>query len=201
MLKRDDIGIHLGSEVVFDGQTWPGFVHTIEHRDGLVLVDTGMIDSTRELDAEWSPTPHPLDPELVRRVAVVINTHLHFDHCGGNRLFPGLPIHVQARELADARALGDYTVREWVDFPGATYVEHEGEAEVLPGIRLLPTPGHTDGHQSVLVDELELIGGDVAYSFRELGEADTEGKRRVLDLAVPTWLAHVERPHVPRRNS
>ena len=42
----------------------------------------------------------------------VINTHLDFDHCGGNRLFPGVPIHVQARELADARSLDDYTIRE-----------------------------------------------------------------------------------------
>jgi len=41
-------------------------------------------------------------PTFPRDVACVINTHLHYDHCGGNRLFPGVPIHVQARELADA---------------------------------------------------------------------------------------------------
>ena len=70
--------------------------------------------------------------------------------------------------------------REWVDFAGATYVEHDGEAEVLPGIRLLPTPGHTEGHQSVLVDTpggLVVLGGDVAYTFRELGQAATDGQR------------------------
>jgi N-acyl homoserine lactone hydrolase len=87
-----------------------------------------------------------------------------------------------------------------VDFDGANYVEHDGETEVLPGIRLLPTPGHTAGHQSVVVDGVAVLGGDVAYSFRELGDADTEGKRRVLDLGMTTWLAHVERPTVPRRN-
>ena len=64
---------------------------------------------------------------------MVVNTHLHFDHCGGNRLFAGLPIHVQARELEDARTQDDYTIREWVDFPGATYAEHDGEVEILPG--------------------------------------------------------------------
>ena len=98
------------------------------------------------------------------RVAVVVNTHLHFDHCGGNRLFPGIPIHVQRRELADARTKDDYTVREWVDFPGATYVEHDGEAEILPGVRLLPAPGHTAGHQIVVVETDEgpvVLGGDV----------------------------------------
>jgi N-acyl homoserine lactone hydrolase len=197
------IEAHLAATVASDGKTLPVFVHTIEHPDGLVLVDTGMIDSTPELDEEWGPVPHPLPSELVERVAVVINTHLHFDHCGGNRLFPGVPVHVQARELADARTEPDWTIREWVDFAGATYVEHEGEAEILAGVRLLPTPGHTPGHQSVLVetgDGLVVLGGDVAYTFHALADADTEGKRRVLALAAPTWLAHVERPHVPRRS-
>ena len=200
MLRRDDIARHLTSEVVFSGARWPGFSDTIEHPDGFVLVDTGMIDSTPELDEEWQPTPHLLPDELVRRVAVVVNTHLHFDHCGGNRLFPGVPIHVQRRELEDARSDPDYTIRAWVDFEGVTYVEHDGEAEVLPGVRLLPAPGHSDGHQVVLVDTdegLVVLGGDVGYSFRELGLGDTEGRRRVLELGAPTYLAHVERPKVP----
>ena len=86
-----------------------------------------------------SPTPHP--ENIPRDVTSVINTHLHFDHCGGNRLFPGVPIHVQARELADARSLDDYTIREWVDFDGATYVEHEGEVELLPESACCRRPG------------------------------------------------------------
>jgi N-acyl homoserine lactone hydrolase len=194
------IQAHLAAEVRSNGALFPVFVHTIEHPDGLVLVDTGMIDSFPELDAEWGPVPHPLPVELVARVAVVINTHLHFDHCGGNRLFAGTPIHVQARELADGRSEDTY-VREWVDFADANYVEHDGEAEVLPGVRLLPTPGHTAGHQSVLVETdegLVVLGGDVAYTFRELGTGATEGQRRVLELGTLTWLAHTARPHVPR---
>jgi N-acyl homoserine lactone hydrolase len=185
------IEAHLAAEV----GGFPVFVHTIDHPAGLVLVDTGMIDSTPELDREWHPVPHP--ENIPHDVVCVINTHLHFDHCGGNRLFPAVPIHVQALEL---RATD--TIREWVEFPGATYVEHDGEAEVLPGIRLLPTPGHTDGHQAVLVDTphgLVVLGGDVAYSFRELGTGATEGQRRVLALGAPTWLAHAERPKVPER--
>jgi N-acyl homoserine lactone hydrolase len=165
-----------------------------------VLVDTGMID-THPAVADWDPRAHPLPDEIAQRVAIVINTHLHFDHCGGNRLFPGVPMHVQRRELDDARRLTDrYTIPEWVDFEGAVYVEHDGEAEVLPGVRLLPAPGHTDGHQVVLVDAedgLVVLGGDVAYSFRELGRGDTEGRRRVLALGALTYLAHAERPTVP----
>ena len=184
----------------------PVYVHTIEHADGVVLVDTGMIDSTPELDEEGAPVPMP--ENIPRDVACVINTHLHFDHCGGNRLFPGVPIHVQRLELQEP-----HDPHEWVDFPGATYVEHDGEAEVLPGIRLLPTPGHTPGHQSVLVDTpdgLVVIGGDVAYTFdggrggwdrSPLGSGATEGQRRVLALAAPTWLTHAEGgPKVPRPN-
>jgi N-acyl homoserine lactone hydrolase len=198
------IDAHLAATVQAFGGTFPVYVHTIEHPSGLVLVDTGMIDSTPELDEAWGPKPVPLPADLLARVATVVNTHLHFDHCGGNRLFAGVPIHVQARELRDARSEPDYTLPQWVDFEGAVYVEHDGEAEILPGIRLLPTPGHTEGHQAVLVDSgdgLVVLGGDVAYSFRELGRGDTEGRRRVLALGAPTWLAHAERPHVPLAES
>src|SRR6478672_13189796 len=104
---------HLAATVQTANGTFPVFVHTIDRPEGLVLVDTGMIDSTPELDEEWRPTPK-FPRDLVDRVHVVVNTHLHFDHCGGNRLFPGIPIHVQRRELADARTEDDYTVREWV---------------------------------------------------------------------------------------
>ena len=204
MLSRDDIQRHLTSEMVFSGDTLPGFSDTIDHPDGLVLVDTGMIDTTPAIEEdgeEWHP--YPLPDELVSRVAVVVNTHLHFDHCGGNRLFPGIPIHVQRRELTDARQ-DDYTVREWVDFPGATYVEHDGEAEILPGIRLVPAPGHTAGHQIVIVETDEgpvVLGGDVGHSFEDLEDANTPGKQLVLELAAPTHLAHAAEVRVPRRQS
>src|SRR5262249_83114 len=115
---------------------------------------------------------------------------------------PGVPIHVQRRELADARTEDDYTVRAWVDFPGATYVEHDGEAEVARGVRLLPAPGHTAGHQVVVGATDDGPGGargDVGYSFADRGRGDTPGRRLVLELGAPTYLAHVERPRVPQR--
>jgi len=203
VLKRDDIEVHLTCELVVEGETWPCLSHTIEHPDGLVLVDTGMIESTPELDEIFHTTVHRLPDDLVQRVAQVIITHMHFDHHGANRLFPGVPIHVQRVELEDARTQDGYTVREWIDFPGMNYVEHDGEAEILPGIRIVPAPGETRGHQIVLVETDEgpvVLGGDVGHTFREIGEADTPGKRLVLELAAPTYLAHVREPHVPHLN-
>jgi N-acyl homoserine lactone hydrolase len=191
------IRAHLAAELLVEGEQMPVFVWTIDHPAGLVLVDTALIDSRPEFD-DMSPTPHP--ENIPRDVASVINTHLHFDHCGGNRLFPGVPIHVQARELADTRSLDDYTIREWVDFEGATYVEHEGEVELLPGIRLLSAPGHTDGHQVVVVETeagTNVLGGDVGVWFGELESGTTEGQRRVLELEAPTWLSHAPGPKVP----
>ena len=198
------IDVHLAGEVHWDGVTWPCLVHTIDHSDGLVLVDTGMIDSTPALDDFWHPTAHPLPAELVARVAHVVITHMHFDHIGGNRLFPGVPIHVQRVELEDARAEDDYTVREWVDFPGMNYVEHDGEAEILPGVRIVPAPGETRGHQIVVVETPEgtvVIGGDVGHSFKEIGQADTSGKRLVIELGAPVYLAHDWEPRVPRNTA
>jgi len=72
VLIRDDIGIHLTCELVVEGETWPCLSHTIEHPDGLVLVDTGMIESTPELDEHFHPIVHPLPDELVQRVAQMI---------------------------------------------------------------------------------------------------------------------------------
>src|SRR5215510_7145004 len=91
------INAHLAADLIAAGEPLPVFVWTIDHPAGRVLVDTGMIDSRTEVD-DMSPTPHP--ENIPRDVAFVINTHLHYDHCGGNRLFPGVPIHVQARAFA-----------------------------------------------------------------------------------------------------
>ncbi len=184
-------------DVTVDGERWPVYGWAIAHRDGTILVDTGMIDSTPELDAEWRPELLAW-PELGTVVAIV-NTHLHFDHCGGNRRFAGTPTYVQRAEL-EAAVAPDY-LEEWVRFPGATYVEVDGDAQLFDGVSVLSTPGHSTGHQAVVVATDEgtvVLGGDVTYSMRELIDGATPSIRRIHALQPRrVYLAHHERPWEP----
>ena len=191
------------ADLLAEDERMPVYVHIIDHPDGRVLVDTGL--------TQLHPAVADMDPRLVppseqagfdpASIDIVVNTHLHFDHCGGNHLFAGTPIYVQRQELDDARSQGDYTIREWVDAPGVRYVPVDGELELLPGIRLVPAPGHTRGTQVVVVEtggRPVVIAGDVAVWFGELDEPQTEGQRlvRALDPEA-VWLAHVQEPWRP----
>jgi len=192
-VKLDDVRAIQYGDVLVEDERWPNCIHVIEHPDGRVLVDTGMIDSRPDLDAEWGVR---FDAAKIPRDAVcVINTHLHFDHCGGNRLFAGTPIHVQRAEREAARE-PDYTIPEWVEFDGATYVEHDGEADIAQGVRVLPTPGHAPGHQAVLVDTddgLVIVGGDVGYTWKQF-DASESGQLLLSLQPRRIWLAHQAEP-------
>jgi N-acyl homoserine lactone hydrolase len=190
------------ADLVADGELMPVFVHVIDHPDGRVLVDTGMTQLHPAV-ADMDPRLFPLSEQEfdLDGIDIVVNTHLHFDHVGGNRLFAGKPIYVQRRELDDARSLDDYTIHDWVDAPGVEYVPVEGELELLPGLRLVPAPGHTPGSQVVVVetgDRPIVIAGDTAVWFGELDDPQTEGQRlvRALDPQL-VWLAHVQHPWRP----
>src|SRR5213082_3374087 len=164
-----------------EGERMPVYVHVIDRPDARVLVDTGMTELHPAV-ADLDPRLHPLSTQDfdLAGIDIVVNTHLHFDHCGGNHLFAGRPIYVQRQELDDARSQDNYTIREWVDAPGVQYVPVDGELEVLPGIRLVPTPGHTDGSQVVVVETSgrpHVVAGDTVVFHRELDEPRTEGQR------------------------
>jgi N-acyl homoserine lactone hydrolase len=193
--------IHV-ADLLADGQLMPVYAHVIDHPDGRVLVDTGL--------TELHPLVADMDPRLVppsewgfdiAAIDIVVNTHLHFDHCGGNHLFAGKPIYVQRQELEDARARDDYTIREWVDAPGVRYVPVDGELELLPGLRLVPAPGHTPGSQVVVVGTGEqpvVICGDTAVWPGELDQPRTDGQRLVRALHPElVWLSHADKPWRP----
>lgn len=183
--------------VTVEGQLWPVYGWAIDGPNGTILVDTGMIDSTPELDDEWGPVLLPW-PELGEVVAV-INTHLHFDHCGGNRRFAGVPTYVQRAELEVAVAPS--YLEEWVHFPGESYVALDGDAQLFAGVSVLFTPGHSTGHQAVVVetdDGVVVLAGDVTYSMRELIGGATPSILRIHALRPQrVYLAHHERPWLP----
>jgi N-acyl homoserine lactone hydrolase len=190
------------ADLLAEGELMPVCVHVIDHPDGRVLVDTGL--------TELHPAVADMDPRLrpvsewdldLAGVDMVVNTHLHFDHCGGNHLFAGTPTYVQRRELDDARTLEDYTIREWVEAPGVRYVPVDGELDLLPGVRLVPAPGHTNGSQVVVVEtggRPVVIAGDTAVWFGELDEPQTEGQRLIRALDPESvWLSHTHEPWRP----
>jgi N-acyl homoserine lactone hydrolase len=193
--------LHVGDLAAGD-ELMPMYVHVIDHPDARVLVDTGMT-ALHPLVADMDPRIRPLtehDLDLAS-IDIVVNTHLHFDHCGGNHLFAGKPIYVQRRELEDALSLDDYTIREWVDAPGVTYEPVDGEHELLSGVRLVPGPGHTRGSQFVLVGEgahAVAVVGDLAVWSRELDDPQTQGQRTVRDLRPAlVWMSHQHEPWRP----
>jgi N-acyl homoserine lactone hydrolase len=194
----------LVAELLAEGERMPVYVHVIDHPEARVLVDTGM--------TQLHPAVADMDPRLfalsaqadfdLASIDIVINTHLHFDHCGGNHLFTGRPIYVQRRELDDARSEDDYTIREWVEAPGAQYVPVDGALELLPGLRLIPAPGHTPGSQVVVIETRGrpvVVGGDMAVFFAELDEPRTEGQQLVRALdPEEVWLSHEHEPWRPQ---
>ncbi len=168
----------------------PALGYLVAQPDGWLLFDTGMGTGPPELEDHYRPVRQAL-PDAVRRAGVdvveirwVVNCHLHFDHCGGNPLLSGRPVFTQRTELAEASSTEHYTLPQLIDFRGAHYEQLDGEAEVLPGVWVIPTPGHTDGHQSLVVrreDGTVVVAGqahDTAtqYSAEQLAwRADRDG--------------------------
>ncbi|MCI0685689.1 MAG: N-acyl homoserine lactonase family protein [Sporichthyaceae bacterium] len=171
----------------------PALGYLVRHADGLLLFDTGIGLADPETEAHYRPHRRPLAAALAAvgtaptEIAVVVNCHLHFDHCGGNPDLVGRPILVQRPELAAARG-PDYTLPELVDFTGASYRELDGEAEVWPGVWVIPTPGHTTGHQSLVVRRADgsLVLAGQAHDFAsEFGSAVLASRAAIDGAAAP----------------
>jgi glyoxylase-like metal-dependent hydrolase (beta-lactamase superfamily II) len=163
----------------------PVWCAAIEGEGRRILVDTGIADATK-----WMPyhpcvvTPLPAAlAELgwsLNDVDVVINSHLHYDHCENNIKLPNAQFYVSASEWEFAAhptetQAWSYNI-DWTS-PELTYMNYTmintDHYDVCPGIRVIKTPGHTPGHQSVLVntDEgLVCIAGDAACVMENLSD-------------------------------
>ena len=140
-----------------------------------VLVDTGIGEKLddkfkgiyrveRDFGLITSLEKNGLKPE---DIDFVINTHLHFDHCGGNTIkkdgkfvptFSNAKYIIQKQEWHDAtqsneRTKASYLKENFIPIEETRQlILVDGEHEIIPGIKVIATNGHTQGHQSVLLE-------------------------------------------------
>jgi glyoxylase-like metal-dependent hydrolase (beta-lactamase superfamily II) len=207
----------------------------IEHDVGLVLIDTGAGNKEDPkfydiygVENAGSPGPTQLEDGIraagfrPEDVTLVINSHLHFDHAGGNTIKdasgtrPALPKARYAMQRGEyeyathvnERTAASYFRHNFVPLVEAGLVDFlEGEGEVVPGIRAIPTPGHTPHHQGLLIEsqgEKAFYIADLAPTVAHLPLAwimgydveplvTLETKRRILRRAVDDdWLVIFE---------
>ncbi|MBX5435753.1 MAG: N-acyl homoserine lactonase family protein [Alicyclobacillaceae bacterium] len=162
-----------------------------------IVVDTGIhdaqwvndhIDPCRQADDErmeaalkqavgWTPD----------EVDIVINTHLHYDHCGTNPLFRNARFYVHKQEWL--HAFNPIPSQRWIyedtrflyDSRGVNYFQWQfvdDMAEVAPGIKLIHTPGHSPGQQTVLVNTKEgvlAIAADISNLVENINDGVPPG--------------------------
>lgn len=190
--------LHLGHVVLpdthprFADKTCDIYAYAIEHPDGVVVVDTGPRAGHPIIDELFAPVVISIVAALNRTglderdVTDVVNSHLHFDHCGQNHLLADAPVWITEAEL-NVSTTEFYTVPEWADIEvDRRRLSSDGE-EIASGVRLLHTPGHTPGHQSVAVESnagLEIIVGQACYTCAEFTAATTVAA----DVHDPSWL-------------
>ena len=204
----------------------------IEHPSGPILVDTGSGNKENEkfndiygIENKGADGGTMLEDGLreigVARedVAIVVNTHLHFDHAGGNTrhtpegklevTFPNARYVVKRGEYdyathTNERTAASYFERNYTPLEVSKQIDFVSrEKEIVKGIRVVPTPGHTPFHQSVLIEsagERAFYLGDLVpthahlplpwimgYDVEPLITLET--KRRILKQAVDEhWL-------------
>lgn len=162
----------------------PSFIFLITSEKGEhIIVDTGF-------DLSHIPGPdssgikkneHEI-PVILDRLGIdplsiktLVQTHLHWDHASGIKYFPNAQIYVQAAEFAGLFSLREFEETSfapyhWLDFLDR-FILVNGDREITPGIRLLQSGGHTDGHQGVRINGTEksiILIGDSPFTYEWL---------------------------------
>jgi 4-pyridoxolactonase len=172
----------------------PAYAVLIEHQDGLFLFDSGFdLEHTKRVlpfELPEQTTDQTIPAQLERcgftadDVSMLVNSHLHFDHVGGNKYFTHTKVVLHDRELAQARDHEPfehygYSDTSW-DFEGARFETVSGDLELAKGLWLFETPGHTVGHYSLLVKPESgprpmLFAFDVVYTQEALDKGIQAG--------------------------
>jgi N-acyl homoserine lactone hydrolase len=180
----------------------------LETTEGYILIDTGMnTDGIDRPDEVWGERAKQLIPCITKEddvanrlheigikendIKYVINTHLHWDHTGGNRHFPDAVFVVQKAEYRFAfnpdTAIGKSYMQNHYS-RDAKYQLIEGDFDLCGGVRLLQTPGHTPGHQSVLITfengKKAVIAGDAVYTWDNIDRLIPPGNLYSYELAM-----------------
>jgi N-acyl homoserine lactone hydrolase len=190
----------------------PYFVYVVKHPDGTLLFDSGahpvlgtdpesrLGEAAADFQVRLSPDDH-----IERRLAaiglepqdidVVVQSHLHFDHAGGLEWLTHAPILVQREELAFAMnppvyqeliyVKADYSMDlKWQELDGDHDVFGDGR------VMAISTPGHTRGHQSLLVKldgQTIFLLADGAYLLGKMRSRSLPGVIWSPDAMIATW--------------
>jgi N-acyl homoserine lactone hydrolase len=199
----------------------PYFFFLVDHPEGKVLFDTGA-------HTKWKGKAAPdgtdiaivigEDDDVVTRLAElgvrpedidhVVVSHLHFDHAGGLRFFPNAKVYVQERELQFAYwpAIYQRSLYDRDDFDhDLNWHELHGPWDIFGdgAVTVLPTPGHTPGHQSLCVElpsRLHVFAADAHYLEVKMRERRVPGIVWNPDEMVASWhvLEGIERAQEAR---
>ncbi|AXT84444.1 hypothetical protein C6I20_04030 [Aeromicrobium sp. A1-2] len=190
----------------------PYFFYMIQHPEGTILFDTGahvsFIDDPRTRLGEGADKyaiSMSTGDDVVSQIAsvgvepesidVIVPSHLHYDHCGGMEFFPNARIYLQRAELEFANNPPIYQRDVYVP---ADYEQPldwnllDGEHDVFNdgSVVIFPTPGHTPGHQSMLVrlkDSAFILVGDAAYDPEKMQQRRLPAVIWSPDEMIASW--------------
>jgi N-acyl homoserine lactone hydrolase len=191
----------------------PYYFYVVEHPEGRVMFDSGLhpeVATNLEGRIGAADEAFPVEMEeggdVVNQlkmlgleptdIDIVVQSHLHFDHCGGLEFLQHAPIYLQRQELDMARNPPVYQRDLYIpaDF------EHDLDWKLLDGdhdifgdgkLKILATPGHTRGHQSLYI-ELEnrnplLLMADATYNLAKMRARRYQAVLWSPDAMVESW--------------